>query len=330
MEEFSTNEKQKLIKNLRQAVAEQKASELGVDVSDIIPRVSDGRIQWIKREEAYTILEKQRYFSGPKKITRSLRGGEDSLINKIYDEINSLVEYVQYLTKYEILNSLERIDHMTSITKIQERTNNIREELEYTENQIDKTKEKDPLYLEAETALKEMQTANEQGNPKKFAELRSIHYELLKKYESRRKALEPFIESARHSRSGLMKEFWRCFQLRWKLQHLQIMRLQKIIGKYVKNLPTSKDSNPSKEYAALLKQYLLLGKSQAELAQKIPSQNEDIDMALKIWDHVLPEMQSMIEDQKQFYQAFFEFNSTFHSEEEHHTRMVYAEKKDEE
>ncbi|MEW6236796.1 MAG: hypothetical protein AB1656_15540 [Candidatus Omnitrophota bacterium] len=331
MSDFSASEKNKLLKNFRQSLAESKAAEMGVSPDELIARYANGKIGWIKRQEAYEQLERQRELSGPKKIVRSLRDGEDSLIGKIFVEINQTIELVNRLAKDNILNSLERVDHLASTSKIQQRSTTLKDELTNVESQIDRTKSGDPLFEQAENVLKVMREAQEKGDNEKLAQLRGIHGETLRKYEIRRKSLEPYLESARHGRADMQRELWRIYQLRWKLQHTHIASLQKTMTRLAaQESAKSAEKSIAQDYAGFLKQYHGLGEKQNLLSQKTPASQDDLAKSMKLWDKILPIMKDYLDHQQFFQEVFQEITEKIQviDNGDSSKRMAFAKKKE--
>ncbi len=295
--DFSHDDKKKLAAHFQKEMAKKKAKELGIRPDELSIKVKDGKIKWIKRAELYQELEKQRKVYGPQKVVRALRDGDNSLLAAIEKEIRIARTLAEELAKVNIITVLEKNDAFSSITQIYRRLSTITIELQEVEENIERAKQSDSVLQEGEEVLKELKDAMETKDQNTISQLRSDHKNLLSKYENRRKALDPFILSARHHKADMQREYWRILQQRWKLQETTFKHYSKELVGIGKGLPDGPIKSSFNEEIKLLREkYHELIERHNTLTGQCPDSTADPATAMRLWDENLPVMTTMIEE----------------------------------
>ncbi len=332
MSDYSSQDKQKLAKEFRDMLAEKKAQELGVSKDEMIASYANGQLSFIKKQEAYEKLEKQRNMAGDKKVVRSLRDGEDSLLSRLGEEINRVINLVNELSRKQILVAMERVDIMGALNKSQKRSLDLKENLENIERHIERTKEGDSIFLDAEEVLKQIQQAKNNQDYDTMNQLMSEHRELIRKYETRRKSLEPQLQTARHSRVDLQREYWRVYNLRWKLQDKHIQSLMQTMDEIVNN--TNFQTTCPKAFHLLQDIQSTcseLQQKERQLGAKVPEKKDETsDQAMERWNQLLDTTGQLIEQQQKQRKLLVEmvekYSPMLKKDEDGHRRMAYAER----
>ncbi|RJP35193.1 MAG: hypothetical protein C4527_00990 [Candidatus Omnitrophota bacterium] len=330
--DLSLDERKKLALQFRKEMTKKKAAELGMNPDEVTAKVKNGQLIWVKRADLYQQLEKQRKVAGPEKVVRALRDGENSLKSKIEKDIRITRMIADEMTKANIITMIERNDIMSSIAHVQRRFSGIITELQTIEESIERAKKSDDVLKEGEEVLKEMKSAAESGNTQMIAQLRSLHKDLLTKYENRRKSLDPLITSARHCRADMQREYWRIYQNRWKLQGITFKYYLKDIATISTNLPDGPVKDSFQEELTLLHEDFekLLGQHN-QLSVQYPDTTADPTASMKAWDEILPSMKTLIEEQDFLFESLQSLIAKYQpyaaKTEETAQRMVFIEQK---
>ncbi len=303
--DINQEEKNKLSQALRQEMARKKAEELGVDVSDIMQRVHDGKSSWVKKSEVYVQLDKQRKLVAPQKVIRSLRGGHDSLVSRIQREIALSRDWSTKLARDSRSTDKELPELKTAIAKLENRTNSLATQLTDVESRIDRAKAHDPVFAEAESVLAQVQTAREKEDSGQAEQLLARHKDLLSKYEFLRKSLHPYLEEARKYRLELQKEYWQIMQIRFKLQTVSIQQIkQRLAGIAADLQKTGNQPDFLQSTGVLLQEDERQAREYRNLASHTPPSHIPPDDASKMWDCILPEMETTVDAQADLQKKF--------------------------
>lgn len=303
--DINQEEKNKLSQMLRQEMARKKADELGVDVSDIMQRVHDGKSSWVKKSDVYAQLDKQRKLVAPQKVIRSLRGGRDSLVSRIQREIALSRDWSTKLARDNRFGDKELPELKTAIAKLENRTNSLATQLADVESRIDRVKAQDPVFAEAESVLAQVQSVREKEDAGQAEQLLARHKDLLSKYEFLRKSLLPHLEEARKYRLELQKEYWQIMQIRFKLQAMSIQQIKQRLAGIASHLQKA-GNQPEflQSAAALLQEDEHQNKLYRNLASHTPPSHIPPDEASQMWDCILPEMETTVDAQADLQKKF--------------------------
>ncbi len=296
--DYSFDEKQELNKKLREELSRQQADKLGVDASDMMQRITDGKSAWVKKSEIYVQLDKQRKLVAPQKAIRALRGGENSLVSRIKKEVGICQEQITDLSQSGGAQSKGYSDYKILIPKLENRTRNIASRLAEVESRIERVKAADPVFKQAEIVLGEIHQAKEKQDAVKTQQLLIQHQDLLVRYESQRKGLAPYLEEASKFRTELQKEYWQIMQIRFKLQTISIQLAKKRLAENVTSINNEQQkSEILHQAAAFHKQEEDLKAQYMNLSSHCPTTQVSIQDASRIWDCIIPEMVSIIKQQ---------------------------------
>lgn len=297
--ELSPQEKQELAKKLRKELVQQKASELGVSVDDLMLRVTDGRMNFVHKAKVYSDLEKQRQLAGPPKMIRALRG-EDSLINRIGQELTLLLKLIEGPLVEEFLSALERSDYRTNLGKIKNRKDSLAKSLTEVEDRIERAKTEDKVFKEGEAVLLSLSKAKEANDASKIAEITNTHKDLIIAYTARRKGLDPYFTTARELRLELQREYWRILSLRWKLDSSFVVYARKFLKTCLDQNESGLDKSELEVLLTeILQEWTILNKNQIELAGRCPPRHIDIQLASGAFDAIIPDMKILADDQSE-------------------------------
>jgi hypothetical protein len=296
--DYSFDEKQELNKKLRDELSRQQAEQLGVDSSDMMQRVTDGKSAWVKKSETYIQLDKQRKLVAPQKAIRALRGGENSLVSRIKKEVEHCREQITYFSSTSGSQLKGINDHKTSITKLENRTHNISSTLSEVESRIERAKADDPVFEQAEAILGQVRLAQEKQDSEQTEKLLTYNKDLLVRYDLKRKSLAIYFEEARKYRTELQKEYSQIMQIRFKLQAISIQQVKKSLAENVAIIHSEvKKSEILHQAAAFHKLEEDLKKQFMNLSSHFPTSQVSIQDASRIWDCIIPEMVSIIKQQ---------------------------------
>lgn len=213
---------------LQREIAEQKAHELGVDPSDLMQRVYDGRTSWAKKTDIYVQLDKQRKMVAPKKVMRALRDGHHSIVSRIKKEIEKCRIIFQNATDQNQSASLKLSEINTSVEKVKNQSKNLEKQLNDVESKIERIKEREPVFEKAEAILTQIRDARDQENHIVVNRLLLENKEVLAQYEILRKNLHPHLEKARKCRQELQRVYWQIMKNRFQLQTISIQQIKKV------------------------------------------------------------------------------------------------------
>ncbi|HPA45371.1 MAG TPA: hypothetical protein PK395_06365 [bacterium] len=230
------------LKRLRQEfdkiILPSKAKELGVTGDELVVTVRGGRRIFTTRQKVNLDLQRTRTFAAaPKKqeaMKRAIRDGENSVIGDIESRLEDCSRLVDALKQSERMNSLEERDTKVLLKSAADNALRFGTELQRIEEEIEKKKEADPLLSQLDQLARTLQTAKERGDMEAAAKLLEENREALAQYESRRRALEPDIQSALHARLGILREQRRVMkaQLQLYVEWSQVLRkqAQEVVG----------------------------------------------------------------------------------------------------
>jgi hypothetical protein len=293
--QIDQQEKQKLAKKFREELAKQKADEMGVNVDDLMMRVSNGKLDFVHKSKVYVELEKQRQLSNPKEIIRSLRG-ENSLVSRIRKEVELCSQTVMSTPFSTTLPPLELADYRTSINKLLNRCDNLHHLLQEAEDKIEHTKKNNPVFKQGEAVLVELHKAKQANELEKMTQLGHAQKDLLEQYATLRKGLEPHMAACRRYRLDLQREYWRILFTRWKMESTYIVSLRKQLKEAHDQMPDKTDQeNLAASCKELVTQLDQLTKIQAELAERCPPKNIEELLATGTFDAILPDMKSCVD-----------------------------------
>ncbi|MDX9752855.1 MAG: hypothetical protein RBU29_02785 [bacterium] len=294
--DLSREERLKLAQQFRQEMAQQKAEEMGLNPNDLMVRVSDGRMSWVQKAKVYGELEKQRQLATPKKVIRSLRG-EDSLVNRIKQEIQVSTQMVNDPLMKEFVSALDLSDYRNSIEKIGVRLGKLAVELQAIEDKIESTKRDDPIFKQGETLLVQLAKAKEAQDQQQLADLATTYKDLLVEYTTKRKNLEPLMLQARSHRLELQREYWRILQIHWKIETAQIAYYRKLIKSQYDQTADMKHKADIKQASQSLATALdELAQKQRELASRCPPRHIELPLATGALDAINPDMKLLTDN----------------------------------
>jgi hypothetical protein len=332
-------EKIQLAKRFRDELVKQRAEELGVETQDLMTRVSDGKHSLVKKSSVYIQLEKQRQLVAPKKVLRALRDGQDSIVHLIQDEIQLCRKLLNDLEKIGAIESSNISDYKAGLVKLENRTNSFTNQLVAYETKIERTKKQETVFGEAESVLAEVYKARQQNDMQKVQALMLQHRDLLKKYETQRKLLNPHIEGARKVRYDMQKEYWLIMESRYKIHSLSILQMKKNLVDLSQSiiLPNVKQEFQS-DIAMLQKRQEQLNDTYRNIVSHCPPSHIEQTEAIKIWDTILPNMKTVLQHLSDIDQLFQDLitkykNLPLNSDSDTGDapkRMVYAERKEKE
>lgn len=282
------NKNKQLANEFLKELTKQKARELGVSADSITTRVQNGKKVWIQKAQLYSELEKQRKISS-KQVIRSVRGGKNSLHSCILIEAKRVMTLVD---EEETLNVLERRDYSISVQKIVSGADAWAEQITEFEEQIERAKKNDPVFEQGEQVMQEMLKAHKEGEPGRASELKRAYSDLLKKYERRRKSIQPYIDSARTCRLSLQKEFWKILQTGWKVRNDSIQNVLKTFDEQPEN---AKSNELSSDIQSAREIYHSLNDICDALKARSPSSSGDPVALSEAWNPILSEYKSVVE-----------------------------------
>ncbi len=296
--ELDQEKKNQLAQKLRNELARQKADELGVEITDLMERIADGKSSFVKKSEVYLQLDKQRQLISPPKKIRSLRDGQNSLALRILGEIRLTRERLGEISDAPPEGIPPLGDYPTMIQKLENRVNHRVQQLGEVENKIERIKTQDPVFDQAEAILRELREAREKRNPALTAQLATTHHSLLKQYETARKSLHPHLDEARQCRVALQKEYAQILKIRFRLQTILLTLVKRQAAERV----TAQAGRPgAKEVirvlALLQKRGEPLRRRYAELSVHCPAGHLPLPEASKAWDAVLPHFKTLVDRQ---------------------------------
>ncbi|NPU95877.1 MAG: hypothetical protein HPY51_01505 [Candidatus Omnitrophica bacterium] len=295
--ELDQEQKNILAQQLRYERARRKAEELGVEITDLMERVVDGKSFFVKKSEVYQQLGKQRQLLASKKIMRSLRDGQNSLAARIRAEIQLARGLLKKLTAAppEALPPLDEFP--TALQKLENRVNFHVRQLQSLEDKIERIKSQNPVFAQAETVLQELYQARQQRDTSRIAQLSAEHGPLLQKYEAARKTLKFHIDDARQCRLRLQIEYGRILKIRFRLLTITA----DLLLRQRPNAPGGASTSPGPELPASLaliqKQGDYLRHRFGELSTHCPAGHLPILEASKTWDQVLRIMGALVDRQ---------------------------------
>ncbi len=292
---LNQDDKHRLSKQFTDDYIREKAKEMGVDPSELTVRTVNGRNKLVKKSDVFSQLTKQRKLVAPKKIIRSIRGGQNSMVAQINKEIEKCRTLFDALNRLNVLDRKEQSDFNTSLSKLENRTISIEKSLTDIEIKIDETKKNDVVFDDAESVLAEMQNAKEQGDQDCLMELQTTHAGLLKEYNEHRKALLPSIHSARKYRLDLQREFWSVQQIHFRLGMIDINRIKKNITLVVQAVDGGQSQSILSDFKILHGHHGQLMAGQTKLALNYPPTHVELNEATKTLDAMLPEMIKIID-----------------------------------
>ncbi|MGC9326509.1 MAG: hypothetical protein ACP5I1_02640 [Candidatus Hinthialibacter sp.] len=296
--ELNPKEKDQLRKILRQEVAEQKAHELGVNPSDLMQRIIDGKASWAKKTDIYIQLDKQRKMIAPKKVMRTLRDGRNSIVSRIRKEIEECRGILQKTGAPNHSTSAKLAEIKTLIEKIGNQSQNLENQVCEIESKIENIKEREPVFKQAEAILTQIRHARDQENQTAIQRLFSENKELLGHYEILQKNLHPHVEKARRRRQELQRVYWQIMKCRFQLQAISIQQIKTHIAGQAAQLNNQEEKkNWMVKITDALKDEKILRQGYQSLSQQTPPTHVSTQDASKIWDQLLPELENIIERQ---------------------------------
>lgn len=288
-------EKQELAKRLRDELLKQKAEELGVECDDLMQRIHDGKVSYVKKSVVFEQLEKQRQLIAPKKVIRSLRDGQHSIVAKIRTEIQTCRQLLNDLEKNTAIASAKIGDYKTGLIKLENRTNSLANQLTDIENKVERLKTQASVSAKAEAVIAEIQSAKERNDPAAVQTLLGANRDCLKEYETFRKSLKPQIEFARKYRVSLQKEYWLILEFHYKIQSLTlIQRKKKFPETNAEIAATAMKEERSTDFAMLNKRLEQLNDHYRQIASHCPPTHIAQAEAMKTWDSIIPAMMSIV------------------------------------
>ncbi|MFB3784889.1 MAG: hypothetical protein ACE15F_00825 [bacterium] len=296
--ELDQEQRNQLAQKLRYELARQKADELGVEITDLMERIADGKSSFVKKSEVYLQLDKQRQLLAPKKSIRSLRDGPESLAARIRGEIQlarSRLDEISHAPR----EGLPPVgDYPTMIQKLENRVNHRVLELEEVEERIERIKIQDPVFGQAEAVLRELHQAREKQDWPLISQLAAAYHPLLKQYETARKSLHPHLEEARQCRLALQKEYAQILKIRFRLQGVLLSLFKKQASfRFSPRTGDGRGDDVSSALALMHKQDETLRLRYAELTVQCPAGHLPVPVASKAWDAVLPHLMDLVEQQ---------------------------------
>lgn len=295
--DLNQQEKDKLLQKLREESARKKAEELGVDPSDIMLRVHDGKSSWVRKSEVYVQLDRQRKLVAPPKIMRSIRDGKNSLVARIHREVNQCRQLMSDLAKQKVPASINISEFKTSTAKLENRANSIENQLTDVEARIDRAKARDPIFAMAEAVFADVRSAQDQNDQERADRLLAENKDTLGKYEFLRKSLNPYLEEARKYRLELQKEYWQIMQSRFKLQAVSIQLVKSDLAPLLAHLQQDGSQSSLIKASELIKEDEQCQKKYLDLSSHTPPSHIPPQDACSVWDCILPEMESLLDQQ---------------------------------
>lgn len=327
--ELNQQEKEKLAQRLREEMTRKKAEELGVDPSDIMLRVNDGKSSWVKKSEVYVQLDRQRKLVAPPKVMRSLRDGKNSLVSRIHHQVNECRLIINDLSKQKNPVNFNLSEYKTASAKLENRTNSIENQLMEVESRIDRTKAREPIFAQAESVFSKVQDAKGKNDIARADQLLAENKDILGKYEFLRKGLNPYLEEARKYRLELQREYWHILQIRYKLQTSIIQQSKTSLAAMITAIQKEGGSQAVLvKTSELVKEDDLIMRQYNDLASHTPPSHIPSADASSIWDYILPEMEPLIEQQAELQRQFAALTSGQREPGDSSTsRMAFVQKR---
>ncbi|MBZ0255537.1 hypothetical protein K8I31_05720, partial [bacterium] len=158
--------------------------------------------------------------------------------------------------------------------------------------QIEQAKKNDPVFEQGERVMQEMLKAHKEGESGRASELKNAYSDLLKKYERRRKSIQPQIDSARTCRFSLQKQYWKILQTSWKVRNDSILNVLKAYDKLPENA-NSKELHSDFESAREI--FHSLNEICDGLKARSPSSSGDPIQLSEAWNPILSEYKTIAE-----------------------------------
>ncbi|MFH1737395.1 MAG: hypothetical protein ABIH23_00205 [bacterium] len=198
----------RLRQEFNKIILPSKAKELGVDAKDLVTTFRGGRRVFTTRERAAKDLKKQRKItaSAQPETQRAIRGGENSIVGDIESRLADCARLMDALKKSERITLIEEHDTKASLKTAANNALRIALQIQEIEAEIERKKEADPLLSSLDKLILAVKAAKDRGDQETAVRLLNENRENLAQYESRRRVLEPDIQSALHSRYGLLRE----------------------------------------------------------------------------------------------------------------------------
>lgn len=282
-----------------QELARKRAQELGVSPEDLVQKVVNGQAVWVLKTEIYADLDKQRKLAVSPKVIRAIRGGENSLYGLIQANLEQAKRLLQEVGARDLWNPIERHDSLSSIINVERRGGEAATYMMELEDEIEKVKEKDPIHADAEKILSEMRQAQLDGRSDVVADISRSHADLLKRYQQRRKAIEPHIQSTRNYRMVLQKEYWKIMQIVWRLRDV----LMEALEKEMESVSIDRFNEAEIKQFRTDRHFISINRNsfnarQREVSARCPALQDD---AMDEWNRTLDSMRQLLEQQAAFY-----------------------------
>ncbi len=330
---LSPEDRRKLTSALKNETAKNKAGEMGASSQDLSQRVIDGKYQWVKKAELLKEEEKRKQLTKNKRPVRALRDGENSLVHLIQKTLTRLEKKAEELERLACINTMEKLDYFNSTKTIQTRTNTLVDDLQEIENQIEDTKRQNPLFAEAEKLLLLLSQLKKKGDMDQFYQLQKQYASVLLNYQQQRKSLTPLIESARHQREGLQREYWRGLQGVWSLLEKELQKNLAALAEKVNAIASGNlKSDIQDEMREAYRQIDYLFERKETLGNCIPSTMNAETEEQKSWDDILPSMTAFLDELEFMIEVLKSIDSKIEPLKESKStipsqRMAFADKK---
>lgn len=314
-----------------QEIRAQKAKELGVEPDQITQKVVNGQTVWVKKTEVYADLEKQRNIAS-NRVIRAIRGGENSLFGRILQLGNESRSLLRTSKQYEWLNALQSHDLQVSISNLEQRSQEAADQLAEIEDAIESAKSRDSVFAEGEQALYQIRDAQRDGNKKQVLEIQRAHQELLRKYQKRRKSIEPYLQSARTYRAVLQKQMLKACLLVWDLRSEYLSGIKKHIEELSQQ--TGDEDAKQNKNVDLKKMETDLHALQSAYRKRksiaLDTSNES-DHPSEAWDAGIYEMIELLDRQRavqpEFEKLLHQYHQAGQPDQEKGPRMSYWQRK---
>lgn len=197
----------RLRKGFNEIILSSKAKELGVDEEDLVVTVRGGKRIFTSRQKLAEDLQRQRSITKveTRRTQRAIRGGEDSIIGDIESRLEDCFLLLSLLTRHKLITPMDDRDMRRALKDSADNAIQFSKELQYIEAEIERKKANDPLLSRLDGVAQAIYAARERGDERAAAQLSAACREDLARYESRRRALGPDIQSALHCRHGLLR-----------------------------------------------------------------------------------------------------------------------------
>lgn len=232
---YSLRDRQKLAKAFQDQVSAQHNHEVNHQPDEFQKKMMNEQYHWVKQSEIFKEEERRKRFAKKVKPIRALRDGENSLVSLITTTLSKSTDKINSYETTGYISKVVKSDMINNICMIEDCTNAFANELAEIENNIELAKSQNQIILDAERVLLQLSKLKETGELNQAQQLYNHHSKLLQSYKFQRYSIMPLIESARHQRTSLQRQYWRCMSTLWSIHDIVC---QKDLGSIYETIET--------------------------------------------------------------------------------------------